>query len=56
VVGRITEQHLSEADKTFPGIEEMYYQLEVKPATFLQLLWIYEAAKLAELPAAQPAN
>ena len=42
VVGRITEEHLSEAEKTFPGIIEMYCGLERKPATFLQLVWIYE--------------
>jgi hypothetical protein len=43
VVGRITEKHLSEADKTFPGIEAMYWDMDVKPATFLQLLWLYES-------------
>lgn len=43
VVGRITEEHLNEAEKTFPGIEAMYWALERKPATFLQLVWLYEA-------------
>ena len=33
------------AEKTFPGIGQMYRDLEVKPATFLQLVWIYEAAR-----------
>lgn len=47
MVGRITEEHLSEAEKTFPGIMVMYSQLSRKPATFLQLVWMYEAA-LAE--------
>ena len=44
MVGRITEQHLSEAEKTFPGIMEMYSELASKPATFLQLVWIYETS------------
>ena len=43
--GRITETHLPMAEKTFPGIGQMYRDLEVKPATFLQLVWIYEAAR-----------
>ena len=43
MVGRITEKHLSEAEKTFPGIMEMYSKLAAKPMTFLQLVWIYEA-------------
>jgi hypothetical protein len=47
VVGRITEKHLVEAEKTFPGIAHMYEELPSKPATFLQLVWIYEAS-LAE--------
>lgn len=42
VVGRITEKHLCEAEKTFPGIGEMYAALAHKPPTFLQLVWIYE--------------
>jgi hypothetical protein len=42
VVGRITEAHLFEAEKTFPGIGALYRLLPVKPATFLQLLWQYE--------------
>lgn len=33
------------AEKTFPGIGQMYQDLEVKPATFLQLVWIYEGAR-----------
>ncbi len=45
VVGRITEKHLSEAEKTFPGIAEMYEALTRKPATFLQLVWIYESTQ-----------
>ena len=48
MVGRITEEHLSEADETFPGIALMYRTLEDKPATFLQLLWLYESALNAE--------
>ena len=42
VVGRITEDHLSEAEKTFPGIGRLYRRMSVKPATFLQLVWHYE--------------
>ena len=51
--GRITEQHLNEAEKTWPGICEMYEGLETKPATFLQLVWIYETtmARMAGVPA-----
>ena len=45
VVGRITEKHLSEAEKTFPGIAEMYDALTRKPTTFLQLVWIYESTQ-----------
>jgi len=43
VVGRITEEHLVEAEKTFPGIAAMYSELEDKPLTFLQLVWLYES-------------
>ena len=42
VVGRITEAHLSEAEKTFPGICRLYRGMPVKPVTFLQLVWHYE--------------
>ena len=42
MVGRITEVHLAEAEKTFPGIGRLYNRLSVKPATFLQLVWHYE--------------
>jgi hypothetical protein len=42
VRGRITEQHLSEADRCTPGIARYYEQLDRKPATFLQLLWAFE--------------
>ncbi len=51
MVGRITEKHLSEAEKTFPGIAAMYQSLARKPATFLQLVWIYETT-LAPDPSA----
>ncbi len=44
MVGRITEQHLSEAEKTFPGIMAMYSKLARKPLTFLQLVWMYETS------------
>jgi hypothetical protein len=42
VVGRITEAHLDEAEKTFPGICHLYRRMSVKPVTFLQLVWHYE--------------
>jgi hypothetical protein len=42
VVGRITEDNLFEAEKTFPGICRLYRRMSVKPATFLQLVWHYE--------------
>jgi len=48
VVGRITEKHLAEAEKTFPGIADMYQALPSKPATFLQLVWIYETTLARE--------
>jgi hypothetical protein len=43
VVGRITEEHLGEAEKSFPGIGRMYRTMSDKPTTFLQLVWRYEA-------------
>jgi hypothetical protein len=57
VQGRITESHLGLAEGSFPGIAELYAALPDKPATFLQLVWIYEdavcalEAALAALPA-----
>jgi len=42
VRGRITERHLSDADRCMPGIARYYAQLDAKPATFLQLLWAFE--------------
>jgi hypothetical protein len=49
VVGRITEKHLAQAEKTFPGIAIMYDELSSKPATFLQLVWIYEASQAPQV-------
>ena len=46
VVGRITEEHLSEAEKSFPGIQDMYAGLDQKPKTFLQLVWLYESDRV----------
>jgi hypothetical protein len=48
VVGRITEEHLDEAEKTFPGICRLYRRMSVKPHTFLQLVWHYETLPVAE--------
>jgi len=45
VTGRITARHLPLAEKSCPGIGDLYRELEDKPATFLQLLWIYEARR-----------
>lgn len=45
VIGRITARHLPLAEKSCPGIGELYRELDDKPATFLQLLWIYEARR-----------
>jgi hypothetical protein len=47
VQGRITERHLPLAEKSCPGIGRLYNELAEKPATFLQLLWIYEERQLA---------
>lgn len=44
VQGRITEKHLELAEHSFPGICEIYAALTEKPATFLQLVWMYEEA------------
>lgn len=42
VRGRITEKQLPLAEGSFPGIGRFYRHLAVKPATFLQLVWLYE--------------
>jgi hypothetical protein len=31
------------AERSFPGISRFYAQLNDKPATFLQLVWAFEA-------------
>ena len=43
VQGRITERQLPLAERSFPGISRFYAELDDKPATFLQLVWAYEA-------------
>jgi hypothetical protein len=40
--GLITERHFVSAEKWFPGIRRFYLALEVKPLTFLELVWEYE--------------
>lgn len=45
VQGRITETQLPLAEKSFPGISEMYNNMQTKPLTFLQLLWMYQSAQ-----------
>jgi hypothetical protein len=47
VVGRITEDHLPTAEQSMPGITRFYVELDQKPATFLDLLWAFEARKTA---------
>jgi hypothetical protein len=47
VQGRITERQLPLAERSFPGISRFYAQLDDKPATFLQLVWAYEATREA---------
>jgi hypothetical protein len=54
VRGRITEEHLPLAEETFPGICAVYAQLSDKPATFLQLVWIYEGLAAAATQARRP--
>jgi hypothetical protein len=46
VQGRITEAQLPQAEKSFPGISAVYDAMEDKPATFLQLVWMYEELML----------
>jgi hypothetical protein len=43
VQGRITESHLPQAEQSSPGITRFYEDLDEKPATFLDLLWAFEA-------------
>jgi hypothetical protein len=35
------------AERCFPGIRQFYAELDEKPATFLQLLWAFEAKRAA---------
>jgi hypothetical protein len=37
--GFITERDFEEVDLAFPGIVRYYRELQVKPGTFLELLW-----------------
>jgi hypothetical protein len=46
--GLVTDLDLDEAEVSFPGIERFYRQLRSKPATFLNLLWLF----LAQCPQA----
>jgi hypothetical protein len=43
MTGRITDRHLPQAERCFPGIGRFYRGLTRKPLTFLQLVWAYEA-------------
>lgn len=40
--GVITEAHLAEAEREFPGICSFYARCKRKPHTFLELAWRYE--------------
>ncbi len=42
--GFITEQHLAQADETFPGILASFAALATKPRTFLDLVVLFEGA------------
>ncbi len=48
--GRITEKQLPMAEECFPGIQRFYARLADKPATFLQLVWAFEADRAAAKP------
>ena len=54
VQGRITERQLPLAEKSFPGIGRFYRALSDKPATFLQLVWMFEARQYGGRASAQP--
>jgi hypothetical protein len=56
VQGRITERQLPLAEKSFPGIGRFYRGLASKPATFLQLVWMFEARRLPANAAQAPAR
>jgi hypothetical protein len=56
VQGRITERQLPLAEKSFPGIGRFYRDLSEKPATFLQLVWMFEARRASRGPSARPAR
>ena len=45
MVGRITERHLPMAEQCYPGIRRFYDRMAHKPATFLQLVWAFEAER-----------
>jgi hypothetical protein len=49
--GRITARQLPLAERSFPGIGSYYRGLSSKPATFLQLVWAFEAQKAARCAA-----
>lgn len=47
MAGFVTELDLPLAEKEFPGITELYFTLDAKPRTFLELvsLWLGRALK-----------
>jgi hypothetical protein len=46
--GFVTDRDLEAAESCFPGIVAFYRSLARKPATFLELVWLYEASRLAD--------
>ncbi|MEZ4365326.1 MAG: hypothetical protein R2939_03440 [Kofleriaceae bacterium] len=43
------------AEQCFPGIRRFYQGMQAKPATFLQLLWAFEADRASKRAPARPA-
>jgi hypothetical protein len=53
--GFVTDRDLEAAEACFPGIRAFYASLARKPTTFLELVWLYEAARLAHADLAHAA-
>jgi hypothetical protein len=43
MIGVITDAHLSQAEREFPGITEFYLACRNRPRTFLELAWRFQA-------------
>ncbi len=48
--GLITETHFEMAERWYPGIRDLYAELDEKPQTFLQLVWEYEQREVRSRP------